>query len=133
MSQPTPEMIGAAYDAFNRGDHETWIATLAEDVEFHDLNETPDTGVFYGHAGVRTWLAKLQEAWGEGFKFEPTSYLEGDGVVVVETRASGAGIGSRVPTELTVHTVLRFRDFKVVWSQGFLDRADALEAAGLRE
>jgi hypothetical protein len=45
VSQPTPEMIGAVYDAFNRGDHETWIATLSEDCEFHDLNETPDTGV----------------------------------------------------------------------------------------
>jgi ketosteroid isomerase-like protein len=31
------------------------------------------------------------------------------------------------------HHVLRFRDDKVVWSQAFLDRAEALEAAGLRE
>jgi ketosteroid isomerase-like protein len=31
------------------------------------------------------------------------------------------------------HLVLRFRDDKVVWAQGFLDRAHALEAAGLRE
>ena len=133
MSQPTPEMIRASFDAFNRRDIEAWLADFAEDCEAHDLKEYPDTDVRYGHAGQRAWLASMQEAWGDDFKFEPTSILEGDGVVVVETRASGSGIGSHAPVEVIFQLVLRFRDDKVVWSQGFLDRADALEAAGLRE
>jgi ketosteroid isomerase-like protein len=132
MSQPTPETIRAAYDAFNRRDIEAWLANFAEDCEAHDLKEFPDTEVYYGHAGQRAWLAGLQEVWNAGFKWEPMSFLEGDGVVVVETRASGTTIGGHVPTEVIFHLVLRFRDDKVVWSQGFLDRADALEAAGLR-
>jgi len=77
--------------------------------------------------------SKLQEAWGEGFRFEPRSITEGDAVVLVDTRAKGIGVGSSVPIEMTVHIVLRFQDQKIVWSQGFIDRADALEAAGLRE
>jgi ketosteroid isomerase-like protein len=133
MSQPTPEMIRAGFDAFNRRDIEAWLATFAEDVEAHDLKEYPDTDVHYGHAGQRAWLASMQEAWGDDFKFEPTSILEGDGVVVVETRASGTGLDSHAPVEVIFQLVLRFRDDKIVWSQGFLDRADALEAAGLRE
>jgi ketosteroid isomerase-like protein len=133
MSQPTPEMIRAGFDAFNRRDIETWLATFAEDCEAHDLKEYPDTDVRYGHAGQRAWLASMQEAWGDDFKFEPTSILEGDGVVVVEYRATGFGLGSHVPAEVIAYMVLRFRDNKIVWSQGFLDRADALEAAGLRE
>jgi ketosteroid isomerase-like protein len=135
MAQATPplEDIQAGFDAFNRGDYETWIARYDEDTEFRDLAETPDTGVFRGHAGIRVWLAKLQEAWGEGFRFEPMSFTQGDGVVVADTRAKGIGVGSDVPIEMTVHIVLRFQDQKSVWSQGFIDRADALEAAGLRE
>jgi hypothetical protein len=135
MSQEIPplETIRAGFDAFNRGDYETWIARYAEDTEFLDLAETPDTGVFRGHAGIRAWLAKLQEAWGEGFRFEPVSFTQGDRVVVVDTRAKGIGEGSGVPIEMDVHIVLRFQDQKIVWSQGFIDRDEALEAAGLRE
>jgi len=135
MSQEIPplETIRAGFDAFNRGDYETWIARYAEDTEFLDLAETPDTGVFRGPAGIRAWLAKLQEAWGEGFRFEPVSFTQGDRVVVVDTRAKGIGEGSGVPIEMDVHIVLRFQDQKIVWSQGFIDRDEALEAAGLRE
>jgi uncharacterized protein len=135
MSQEIPplETIRAGFDAFNRGDYETWIARYAEDTEFLDLAETPDTGVFRGHAGIRAWLAKLQEAWGEGFRFEPVSFTQGDRVVVVDTRAKGIGEGSGVPIEMDVRIVLRFQDQKIVWSQGFIDREEALDAAGLSE
>jgi ketosteroid isomerase-like protein len=133
MSQPTPEMIRAGFDAFNRRDIEAWQANFAEDFEAHDLKEYPDSEVYYGHGGQDAWLAKQEEVWGPGFKFEPMSILEGDGVAVIETRASGSGIGSHAPVEVIFHMVFRFRDDKIVWSQGFLDRADALEAAGLRE
>jgi ketosteroid isomerase-like protein len=130
MSQPTPEMIRAGFDAFNRRDIEAWLATFAEDCEGHDLKEYPDTDVHYGHPGQRVWLAKEEEVWGVGFKWEPMSFLEGDGVVVVETRASGAGPGGHVPAEVTFHLVLRFRDDKIVWAQGFLDRAGASKLRG---
>ena len=135
VSQTTPswEVIRERYDALNRGDYEAWIDLYDENVEFHDLAETPDTAVFRGHAGVRAWLAKLQEAWREGFRFEPRSVTKGDGVIIVETRAKGIGVGSGVPIEMTFYAVMRYRDQKIVWSQGFIDRADALEAAGLRE
>ena len=134
MSQPSLEMIRAGFDAFNRGDYDGWMtSSIAEDVELHDLAETPDTGVFHGHAGVRAWLAKLQEAWGEGFRFDPVSFTEGEELVVADVRASGTGTGGGVPIEMTVYMVLRFRDGKVVWTQSFLDRGAALEAAGLSE
>jgi hypothetical protein len=34
---------------------------------------------------------------------------------------------------MTVYTVMRYRNQKVVWTRAFIDRADALEAAGLSE
>jgi hypothetical protein len=88
ISQPGPELIRAGFDAFNRGDYETWIAGCAKDVEFHDLGETPN---------------------------------------------SGTGVGSSVPIEMTVYVALRFSAGRVGWTNAYTDRAEALEAAGLRE
>jgi hypothetical protein len=34
---------------------------------------------------------------------------------------------------MTVYTVMRFWNQKIIWSKGFTDRAEALEAAGLSE
>jgi ketosteroid isomerase-like protein len=133
MSQPSVEILRAGFDAFNQGDYDSWLVTFSEDVEVHDLAETPDTGVFHGHAGVRAWLAKLQEAWGDGFRFEPRSFTEGDGVVVADVRARATGIEGGVPIEMSVHLAFRLRDRKIVWTQGFLNRGAALRAVGLRE
>jgi SnoaL-like domain len=68
MLQDNVEILGGGFDAFNRGDYESWLTAFSGDVEVHDLADTPDTGVFHGHAGVRAWLAKLQEAFGGGFR-----------------------------------------------------------------
>ncbi|TMK39553.1 MAG: nuclear transport factor 2 family protein [Actinobacteria bacterium] len=133
MPRAEMDMLRAGFAAFNRGDYESWIAAYDEDVEFHDLAETPDTRLFRGHDGIRAWLTKLQEAWGEGFRFEPRSFTEGDGVVVVDTHAIGTGAGSGLPIEMPVYIVLRFRNHKVVWTKPFMERADALQAAGLQE
>jgi ketosteroid isomerase-like protein len=123
------EVLRTGFDAFNRGDYDSWLVAFADDVEVHDLADTPDTGVFHGHAGVRAWLAKLQVAFGDGFQFEPTSFMESHGVVVADVRANATGIGGGVPIQMRVHIVFRMRDCKIVWTQGFLDRDAALKAA----
>ena len=133
MSQADLDTVRAGFAAFNRGDYDSWVAAFDEDAEVHDLAETPDTAVFRGHDGVRAWLAKLQEAWGEAFRFEPRSFREADGVVLVDAVAVATGTESGVAVEMPVHIVLRLRNHKVVWTQGFLDRANALEAAGRRD
>jgi uncharacterized protein len=133
VSRVDLDAVRAAFAAFNRGDYDSWIAAYDDDVEFHDLGETPDTGVFRGHEGIRAWLAKLHEAWGEGFRFDPRSFTAGDGVVVVDTHANGTGMESGIPIEMTVYIVIRFRKGKAVWTKAFMDRAAALEAAGLQD
>jgi ketosteroid isomerase-like protein len=128
MSQQNVEVLRAGSDAFNRGDYDSCVGAFAEDAEVHDLADTPDTGVFHGHAGVRAWLAKLQVAFGDGFRFEPTSFTESRGVVVADVRASATGVGGGVPIEMGVYIVFRMREGKIVWTQGFLDRDAAVDA-----
>jgi ketosteroid isomerase-like protein len=133
MADTRVEIVRAAYDAFNRGDYESWLAAYDEDGEFYDLAEAPDTGMLRGHAGLRAWIARLRDALGEGFRFEPQAIAEGDGVFVVDTRVVGVGVASGIPVDMTVYIVLRLRDRKVVWSKPFVDRAEALKAAGVKE
>lgn len=128
MSQENVDILRAGFDAFNQGDYDSWLVAFAEDVEVHDLADTPDTGVFHGHAGVRAWLTKLQVAFGDGFRFEPTSFTESRGVVVADVRATATGVGGGVPIEMSVYIVFRMRDGKIDWTQGFLNRDAALEA-----
>jgi ketosteroid isomerase-like protein len=40
---------------------------------------------------------------------------------------------SGIPIEMTVYIVIRFRKGKAVWTKAFMDRAAALEAAGLQD
>jgi ketosteroid isomerase-like protein len=94
MSAESVDILRAGFDAFNRGDYDSWVGAFAEDVEVHDLADTPDTGVFHGHAGVREWLAKLQVAFGDGFRFEPTSFRESRGVVVATCERALPGWGA---------------------------------------
>jgi ketosteroid isomerase-like protein len=130
MVQENVEVLRAGFDAFNRGDYDSWVGAFAEDAEVHDLADTPDTGVFYGHAGIREWLAKLHVAFGDGFRFEPTSFTESRGLVVADVRASATGVGGGVPIEMSVYIVFHMREGKIVWTrtQGFLDREAAMEA-----
>ena len=66
QTTPSSETIREGYDAFNRRDFEAWIALYDEEVEFFDLAEAPDSRAFRGHAGVRAWIAKLQELGARG-------------------------------------------------------------------
>jgi ketosteroid isomerase-like protein len=133
MSEENVEIIRAGFDAFNRGDYEVWVAGYDQEVEMHDLAESPDTAIYRGHAGLREWLAKVKDAFGGGIRFETKSFTEGDDVVLAEVLASATGIESGAPIRMTTHCVYRLRNRKVVWTQCFVDRAEALEAAGLSQ
>src|SRR5688572_4679450 len=114
---PPVQAIRAAFDAFNRGDYDAWITFYDEEVEFHDLAETMGTETFHGHAGAGAWLAKQQEAWGDGLRFEPRSITQGTDVVLVDAQAFGVGAGSGVPIEMTMSIVMRYRDQKIIWTR----------------
>jgi ketosteroid isomerase-like protein len=130
LSQENVDILRAGFDAFNQGDYDSWLVGFAEDVEVHDLADTPDTGIFRCHAGVRAWLAKLQMALATDSGSSQHPLTESRGVVVADVRASATGVGGGVPIEMSVYIVFRMRDDKIVWTQGFLDRAAALEAVG---
>jgi ketosteroid isomerase-like protein len=131
MSQENVEIVRRMLDAFNRGDLDGVIATFDEDCLLEEPREMPDrpSRGFRRHDGIREWMANLRGV--AGVRFEPRSFTTGGGAVVSELAAHGQGQGSGVPVEWTTFAVMQMRDGKITRAQAFLNKADALEAAGL--
>jgi ketosteroid isomerase-like protein len=133
MSEEKVEVVRRMFDAFNRGDVETVVAAFDEGCQLHEPPEMPDTPAegFRGHQGIREWMANLRETG--GIQFEGTSFTTSDDLVFSEWIGSGRGQGSGVPINWRTFAVVHVHDGRIVRLQAFLDRDQALEAAGLRE
>jgi ketosteroid isomerase-like protein len=131
MSQDNVEAARRLYDARNRGDVEGVIAECHPQVEWHPHLSSLGGHAVRGHEGVRSYLSSLAGEWAE-FTQEPEEFLEaGDAVVaLLRTRAVGRGSGAQV--DMTVAHVLSFEDGRCIKSVTYVDRAEALKAAGLR-
>ena len=132
MSEENVEIVRRMYDAYAGGDFETAMAYLDPEIEM-DLTLRPDGKVFHGHAGVteavRTWLG----AW-EGWRLEVEEIIDlGGERVLVLARESGRGKGSGMEIEHPHIGIVTVRDSKIVHMVGYVERGQALEAAGLSE
>jgi ketosteroid isomerase-like protein len=120
-------------EAFNRGDSDAVVAAFVEDCALYEPPEMPDRPAlgFRGHDGIREWVEKLRGI--ANVHFESRSLIDSGDVIVSEWAARGRGQASGVPIQWTTFAVLRMRDGRIASAQGFLSKADALEAAGLSE
>jgi ketosteroid isomerase-like protein len=123
------ERMRAGFEAFNSGDPQDWMELFCEDVELREIAEMPDAAVYHGHEGVRRWFAGVTASMGD-FRFRPGSAWWGEGTNVVEVHGSAVGTGSGVPIEWTVYVVSWLRGDRIARTQGFLDRDEAMAAAG---
>ncbi len=131
MSQEEEETIRAAYAAFNRGDFDAVVENWAEDSEFVAPQDMPEQSSFLGREGYRDFLASMFDVFDE-FRSEPKRIVEaahGEYLVFVSERYRRKGDASAVEAQL-VH-LITMRDGRMRRLQVFLDRRDALEAAGL--
>jgi ketosteroid isomerase-like protein len=132
MSQENAEIVRRMYDAYASGDFETAMAYLDPEIEM-DLTLRPDGKVFHGHVGVteavRTWLGAWED-W--RLEVEEIIDLRGDRVLVLATE-SGRGKGSGIEIEHPHGMIATVRSGKIVRTVGYVERSEALEAAGLSE
>ncbi len=100
------------------------------DVEWHNAPELPGATV---HRGIDAMMADIRtqaEAWEER-RFEPVELIEtGEGAVMF-LRVTARGRSSGATVDLMVAHVLTIRDGKVVRVRAFIDREQALRAAGV--
>ena len=88
--------------------------------------------VFRGHAGVRKMIGDLYETFDE-VQIEMSEFRDlGDGLVAIGTTRT-RGKASGVETETPLAFVTEIRNGKTISIRAYLDRAEALDAAGLSE
>ena len=129
MSQENVEVVRELWDAYSHGDFDRVIALTDPYVVLVSLEEGP----LYGPDAVRANYARWMEAW-EG---EPDTTVEevigvGDHVFVIAC-FQGRGRGSGVRVKQRLYEVYTLRNGRILRVDEFSDRAEALEAVGLRE
>lgn len=88
--------------------------------------------VLRGRDGLAQLLAMLRDTWTE-FRFEPERYIDAGDRVVVFVRVLAEGGTSGVATERETAHLWAVCDGRLSSIQIYLDRAQAVEAVGLRE
>jgi ketosteroid isomerase-like protein len=135
MSRETVEVILQGLEAVNRQDVDAFVALLSPDVEWEDAAFWSEPlRTYRGRAEVREWFQRVVvEPW-ESIHTEADEIIEAE-----DNRVFGGGLitargrGSGVETHFHGWAVFWVAAGKVRKRRAFLDRADALEAAGLRE
>jgi len=137
MSQENVEVVKWLVDAFNRRDLTGFASKLHEDVEWVPALitrvEAGPADEFRGVEGFWRWVAATDEAMSV-FRIEAEAYRDlGDDRVLLLGVLAGQGRASGAEVRAELGQVFTIRDGRVVSYRGYLDRAEALEAVGLRD
>jgi ketosteroid isomerase-like protein len=132
MSQENVEVVKAAFEAYNRGDLDAWVADADPDIEWHVLPEATDPGP---HRGRQVILerGKLWRQMFGGLRVEVLEYIDAGDYVIAPVRMRGQAPGSDAEVALDEVYVSMLRNGKIVELREYRTKAEALEAAGLRE
>ena len=100
------------------------------EVELENPAEFPLRGPFRGHEGVRKWATEAWEVF-EDLHNEIEEIIEVDDETVISVqRTQGRMRHTQLPSNRRWAVVWRFKDGKVRRGEGYLTKAQALEAAG---
>jgi ketosteroid isomerase-like protein len=137
MSRANVEALERGLVAYDSRDVEALLEECHDDVEWESAlvkGLGGETTVYRGHVGIRELFREVDHAFDEfRIGFDPDDIRDlGDSIVAtgwmrVRGRASGVAI------ESPISFVADFRDGKAVRFRSFLDRRDALAAAGLSD
>jgi hypothetical protein len=134
MSEENVEIARRAYEAFNRGDLQAMVADLAPNFEYATTGAIPGmTGVYRGVEGIVEFLDEWMRSEFERPRIEVHELVDAGDQVVAAVTLRGRGKQSGVEASWDVWHVWTVEHGKVVHGQPFTSRAEALEAAGLRE
>lgn len=120
-------------NAFNRQDYPACLEAIDPDVEWHPPPDIPNAAVANDRDSLIATFQDWLGAWDE-YRSIPEEIIEAGDTVVVFALESARGRGSGIEVRSRRITgVYELRDGKIVRFKAYLDRAEALEAAGLAE
>jgi len=133
MSQENVEIVRALFEAWERGGLDAAAEFLDPRIDWRAAEDAPDdagpiSGVDAMRAYAHDWLDDFDE-----LSFEPEELIDAGEQVVAVQRISGRAKASGIETELRYAVVYTVRDGKIVRGREYWERAQPLEAVGLRE
>ena len=111
-----------------RDEHGEWLTYLDPGVVWNSLDDGSARGVEEVEATMTRW----ESTW-DDYDVIPEEFIDVGDRVIATLRVVGRGRGSGVAVDARFHQVFTLRNGKIVRMDEFTDRAEALEAAGLRE
>jgi ketosteroid isomerase-like protein len=133
MSQENVEVARQWLDAFNRRDKAAWLALCDPEFEWVPPSNWPENAPIRGQEAIWEFIVELDEAWEEG-SYDIVEVIDcGDDKVAGRVARHVRGKASGVDADFEYWNVVTLRRRKWLRSEWFTDRAEALEAAGLRE
>ena len=118
--------------AFDSGDDEGQRALMHPDIELVEWPEAPDSHHVRGIDETERIRDSWFEAW-DSLDFVVEEYLEQGDRVVSCGKAHAMGKGSTVPIDFENYAVFTVRDGKVARMEFFIERGQALAAAGMTQ
>jgi ketosteroid isomerase-like protein len=131
MSRENVELVRWAFTS----DPTRFFSLLDDEVELDARRQAELPGAVLAGRGREVVERFCREYWGTWTEYsaEPQDFIDVGEHVVVEVHERGKGKGSGVPFERTHSQVWTLRDGTLVRWLLFADKAEALEAVGLRE
>jgi ketosteroid isomerase-like protein len=138
MPTATLDLVRRAYPIYNdgpgilRGHYDDFYAELFHpDAELIVPRIYPDMeAVYIGVEGMRRQRTRMEEIW-DDLRWDPERYIEADGAILVLLTLSGVAKQSRAPVSAQVAHLYSLHEGRVARLEVYLDRGEALEAAGL--
>jgi ketosteroid isomerase-like protein len=126
--------VTRGFAAIKRGDIEMMLRTFYDpDVEWHGtIGGLEEQRVVHGHAEVLEGFADYFETW-ERLALRPEEVIDTGNELIVFVHEVARGRERGMVVETDTATVQTLRDGLIVRVRNFMDRSEALEAAGLRE
>ena len=133
MSEENVEIGRQSLDAFDRRDRAAWLATRGRDFEVIPSAMWPEVDAIRGREAAWDFYIEVTETF-ERYPVRNSELLDaGPDKVLTHLRNEARGRASGAEVEVNFWIVTTFREGRIVRDEWFTSRAEALEAAGLRE
>jgi ketosteroid isomerase-like protein len=135
MSQENVEVCKRVWEAVGiRRDTESALRYTDPEAELNSaIIGGAEGNTYRGHDGIRQWIAESDAAFEELRPLEPVEYRDLGDRVLILGHFHARGRESGVEIDSPIAWLMTLRGGKLVRGEGFLNWADALEAAGLSE
>ena len=131
MSRENVELVRGNLEHFRQGEIEAAFADFSPEVEWVVAREHPESTTHHGVSAIHAYLDAWSESVGD-WTFEADEFIDAGDRVATVGHFRGRGKESGAELSVPVALVTLVRGGQVVRVEEYLDREEALEAAGVK-